>query len=85
MNSRIETHIEVNAAYPPLQIRLHEDFEKLPAGISIQLPKAMSHSLITRRLASPVGDFSSVADLTLDENDLETLGISWHLETPLAA
>ena len=61
--------------HPSLQIRLLHDLGKLPAGISIVFPADIAHSLIRRRLATPVGSLDSFADLVIGEDQLQDCGI----------
>jgi hypothetical protein len=61
---------------PPIVVRMLADYGKLPGGITVQFPhESTAHNLIANRLAIPVADFSVTADLTLDESDLEQIGL----------
>jgi hypothetical protein len=65
----------LNITFPltPLLIRLNDDVGKLPAGIVVSLPKQYAWSLIRSKLASVVGSFNAVPDLTLDESETDVV------------
>jgi hypothetical protein len=76
----MSTVVETNPLeQPELLVRLTEDVGKLPAGLAYHLPSAVSHALIQRRLATPVGDLEIFADLELTDEELADAGISWDL------
>lgn len=56
----------------PLLIRLKKDVGKIPAGLTVELPRREALSLVRRRLAAVVGDLSSGVDLALAEDDAES-------------
>jgi len=60
---------------PPLCVRLNESTGKLPGQISIQLPRDISLSLIRRRLATPVGEFT-VPDVEITSCEWADLELS---------
>jgi hypothetical protein len=64
---------------PELLVRLNEDVGKLPGGLAYRLPGAISHALIQRRLATPVGDLQTFADLDVSEAELADAGIDWEV------
>jgi hypothetical protein len=74
-------HIETTTAesilgLPPIQIRLHNDYGNLPAGISIVLPRRFALFLLNKRLAAPVADLNALADIELRANDLKQIGFT---------
>jgi hypothetical protein len=62
---------------PELLVRLNQDVGKLPKGLAYRLPSAVTHAFIARRLATPVGDLDTFADLELSEEELADVGITW--------
>ncbi len=73
------TDIEI---VPPIIVRLLADCGKLPANITVQFPhESTAHILIAHRLAVPVADFLTYADLPLDESDMEFTGIDEFIAT----
>jgi len=66
----------------PLQIVLHQELGNLPTGITIELSnRDLANSLIARRLATPVANLMSMADLVLEDDDLEHVGVDlWSVE-----
>ncbi len=69
-----EIELENYLEQPPLLIQLGRDFKKLPAHISIELPRKIARALIMRREALPVGDFNVLPDLVIEEDDLKHAG-----------
>lgn len=59
----------------PLLIRLRKDVGKIPAGLTVELPRKEALALVRRRLAAVVGDLMAEPHVALNEDEAAEAGL----------
>ena len=69
----------------PILVRLDTPVGQLPTGSTYLLPEWLSYALIRLKLATPVADLATYADIVISDDEIETLSLDWDLIKALAA